>query len=78
MTTARYRHGITVYNGYVYALGGYNGTSYVATTEYAPINANTPSLGTWTATTSLAAVRSYPGVVVYNGYIYAVGGMSGG
>ena len=62
-----------VYNGYVYEIGGYNGSAVVATVDYAPINAN-GTLGAWTTTTSLPAVNYAATSVVYNGYIYEIGG----
>ncbi len=65
-----------VYSGYVYEIGGYNGTAAVATVDYAPINSN-GTLGAWTATTSLLAVTEYATSVVYNGYVYEIGGDNG-
>jgi N-acetylneuraminic acid mutarotase len=64
------------YNGYVYELGGCNASSctgYLATVDYAPINAG-GTLGSWTATTSLPSATFYSDSVVYNGYIYELGG----
>ena len=63
------------YNGYIYEIGGYNGTSAVATVDYAPINSN-GTLGSWTATTSLPAATDEASSVVYNGYLYEIGGCS--
>ncbi|MCL4392582.1 hypothetical protein M1145_00345, partial [Patescibacteria group bacterium] len=65
------------YNGYVYEIGGYNGSAYVATVDYAPINSN-GTLGSWTATTSLPAAIAYATSVEYNGYVYEIGGYNGG
>ncbi len=64
------------YNGYVYEIGGYNGSAYVATVDYAPINSN-GTLGSWTATTSLLATTGYATSVAYNGYVYEIGGYNG-
>ena len=75
-TTARYQHTSVVYNGYIYVIGGYNGTSYLATVQYAPIN-TTGTIGAWTATTSFTTARYGHTSVVYNGYIYVIGGYSG-
>ena len=67
-----------VYNGYVYEIGGYNGsTPIVATVGYAPINSN-GTLGTWTATTSLPVAIENATSVVYNGYVYEIGGLTYG
>ena len=64
------------YNGYIYEIGGNTSAAVVATVDYAPINAN-GTLGAWTATTSLPAVIEYPNSVIYNGYVYDIGGYSG-
>ena len=65
-----------VYNGYVYEIGGYNGSAYVATVDYAPINSN-GTIGTWTATTPLLVAVDLATSVVYNGYVYEIGGWNG-
>jgi N-acetylneuraminic acid mutarotase len=64
-----------VYNGYLYIMGGNNGTTYYGDVQYAPINAN-GTVGTWQATTSFAATgRSQMRTVAYNGYLYVTGGV---
>ncbi|MHB8443125.1 MAG: hypothetical protein ACYDAS_02035 [Patescibacteria group bacterium] len=73
LPTATYWATSVAYNGYVYEIGGNNGSSYVATVDYAPINAN-GTLGAWTATTSIPASTQEATSVVYNGYIYEIGG----
>ena len=65
-----------VYNGYVYEIGGYNGTAAITNVDYAPINAN-GSLGAWTSTTSLPTATYHATSVVYNGYVYEIGGYNG-
>ena len=64
-----------VYNGYVYELGGYNGTTSLSTVYYAPINSN-GSLGAWVNDTAspLPAIIEQATSVVYNGYVYELGG----
>ena len=62
-----------VYNGYVYEIGGVVNSAATATVDYAPINAN-GTIGAWTATTSLPATTEYATSVVYNGYVYEIGG----
>ncbi|MHB8443381.1 MAG: hypothetical protein ACYDAS_03390, partial [Patescibacteria group bacterium] len=64
-----------VYNGYIYEIGGYNGSTYVSTVDYAPINSN-GTLGSWTVTTSLPTNIDRATSVVYNGYVYEIGGYS--
>jgi N-acetylneuraminic acid mutarotase len=65
-----------VYNGYLYEIGGYNGTSVVNTVYYAPLNAD-GTVGTWATTTSLPLARDQATSVVYNGYVYEIGGYNG-
>jgi hypothetical protein len=62
-----------VYNGYMYEVGGYNGSAVVTTVDYAPINSN-GTLGSWTPTTSLPQTLEGATSVVYNGYVYEIGG----
>jgi len=75
-TTGRYGHTSVVHNGYVYVMGGYNGTTYLADVQYAPINAN-GTLGVWTATTGFTGIRYLHTAAVYNGYAYVIGGYNG-
>ncbi len=65
-----------LYNGYIYEIGGYNGSARVSTVEYASISSN-GTLGAWTATTSLPVANYYATSVVYNGYVYEIGGNVG-
>lgn len=63
------------YNGYLYGLGG---SDNVATpynnVYYAPLNAATGDVGSWTATTSFTNARDNANVAAYNGYMYFLGG----
>ncbi len=64
-------------NGYIYAVGGTTGGgSTVATVYYSKVNSD-GSIGAWTATTSLPAVRSSVSIATANGYVYVVGGTNG-
>lgn len=67
---------ITAYNGYVYMLGGDNGSGYDDSVIFAPINPD-GSLGSWTSTTLLPVALSGGGVLAYNDHIYYVGGSDG-
>jgi len=71
-------HAAVAYNGYLYAIGGVvSGTTMTASTTFAPINA-TGSLGAWTSTQPMPFKAAYHAGVVYNGYMYAIGGASTG
>ena len=75
-TTARGYFSSVAYNGYLYVMGGFDGTTYYNDVQYAPINAN-GTVGTWTATTSFPNVRYEFAAVAYNGYLYVMGGYNG-
>ena len=66
-----------VYNGYIYEIGGQNsGGTQQKTVYYAPIKAN-GSLGAWTSNTNqLPEITESATSVVYDGYIYVIGGNS--
>jgi hypothetical protein len=76
-TTARNRFGMAVYNGYIYIVGGYNGTSPLTDVQYTSIGSDY-TLGTWGTTTALTAVLSAGwrngGLVAEQGHLYIVGG----
>jgi len=65
-----------VNNGFIYVIGGFNGTSDVNTVYSAPLNAN-GSVGAWT-TEANALPISLDGASssVYSGHIYLMGGYS--
>ncbi len=67
-------------NGYLYIVGGSNASTPQSTVYYAPLNAN-GSVGTWaqqnTANDMPAAKETFAAGQV-NGYLYAIGGYSGG
>ena len=73
LPTAVYGATSVEYNGYIYEIGGYNGTSSISNVNYAPINSN-GTIGSWTATTSLTQPTNAATSVGYGGYIYEVGG----
>ncbi|MFA6006869.1 MAG: glycine-rich domain-containing protein [Candidatus Paceibacterota bacterium] len=70
--TTRYQQTSVAANGYVYAIGGYNGTR-LSSVEYAKINSN-GTLGAWTTTSSLTITRYQHSSIAANGYVYAIGG----
>jgi N-acetylneuraminic acid mutarotase len=77
-TIARHSHTSIVHNGYLYVIGGRNNGSStpLGTVQYAPINSD-GSIGTWTATTTLATARDEHATIFYSGYLYVIGGRSG-
>jgi hypothetical protein len=67
-------HSAVAYNGYLYTFGGYTGSAPLATVYYAPINSD-GTIGTWNTTTSLTEAKAIAqSAVVYNGYMYVIGG----
>jgi hypothetical protein len=63
-------------NGFLYAMGGALGTSFLNSTEYAKIR-NDGSLGAWTPGLPMVEARGYFDAVFHEGYIYVVGGGNG-
>ena len=62
-----------IYNGYVYKIGGSTGLEEINTVYSAPLNSN-GTLGNWSTTTPLPQNLSNSTSVVYNGYVYVIGG----
>jgi len=63
------------YNGHIYVMGGYNGTSTLSTVYSAPLNAN-GSVGTWTTEANTLPTALYGATsVINNGHIYILGGL---
>lgn len=60
-------------NGYMYLIGGFDGSATYDSVYYAKILAD-GSLDTWQATTSLPQERAFHGSIVANGYLYVIGG----
>lgn len=72
LPTRRCRAGLAVVNGFVYAVGGFNGSLRVRTVDvYDPLRDQ------WTQSPSMEARRSTLGVGVVNNQIYAIGGFDG-
>lgn len=70
-------HRAIAYNGFLYVIGGANGSSVVNTVYYAPIN-GTGTVGSWSTTSSLNTARDSFAAAVYKGYIYVAGGIVSG
>lgn len=72
MPSRRCRCGVTVINGLVYGVGGFNGSLRVRT-----VDVYDPTKDMWSCVASMEARRSTLGTAVLNGLIYAVGGFDG-
>ena len=78
MSTPTARANSVVNNGYLYEIGGLDGSSdNVPNVYYAHFNSN-GSLGSWTATANLPAGTYDAAAATYNGYMYVLGGVQGG
>ena len=75
-TGARQEFSTVVNNGFLYVIGGYNGTMLLSDVQFAPINAN-GTLGAFTATSSLSTARNIHASVVHKGFLYVMGGVNG-
>ncbi len=70
--------GVISANGYIYVVGGNDGTNTESTVFYAKLNAD-GSTGAWTTSAnSLPAVRQDVGIASTNGYLYLLGGTNNG
>lgn len=74
--TPRAGSAIVEANGIIYAIGGIDGTNFLASSEYSRIQ-ESGHLDIWTNTSSLTQPRGFFGAIAYNGYLYAVGGGNG-
>ena len=77
LATARQNHSFIESNGYIYAVGGWNGTERTAEVISARIHyGGYGSLTNYTVDTggNFANARKLHGSVAYNGYLYVVGG----
>jgi hypothetical protein len=71
--TSVYYFGSTIYNGFIYKLGGASSGVVYDTAQFAPINSD-GTIGIWQATTSLPTTLFTFGCVAFNGFIYVIGG----
>ena len=78
MPAALYASSSVTYKGYVYEIGGSNGLNFESAVYSAPLNSN-GTVGAWNTTTALPVALENTASVVYNGYVYLMGGygMSG-
>ena len=73
MAAPRGMHAVALSGDYVYALGGYGGSGYLNSVEWAAINSD-GTLGPWQFTTSMTTPRSEFAAVASGDYVYALGG----
>ncbi len=64
------------HNGYLYVLGGRNGSSYLNTVQFAPLNTD-GTVGAWVAGPNFTTGRSVFSATAMNGYMYILGGRNG-
>jgi N-acetylneuraminic acid mutarotase len=76
-TTPRDEHSSVAYNGFLYILGGFNGTIALGDVQVAPINPD-GTIGAWATTTAFTTPRWEHTTIAYDGYLYLVGGYGGG
>lgn len=72
MSTRRSGAGCVSYQGYVYAIGGYNGSDRLCSCER-----YNPMTDEWSAICSMSDTRSNFGIEIIDGMIYAIGGFNG-
>jgi hypothetical protein len=61
--------------GYIYCVGGYDGSTWMDAVYYAQLSSS--GVSSWTSTTSYPITIGYESCVVSAGYIYCVGGSDG-
>lgn len=72
MHEARAYCGVATVGSYLYAIGGFNGISWLRSMErYDPLT------NQWTLLTPMSVARSSFGTTVWNGRIYVIGGSDG-
>ena len=69
LPTARWGLTSQSYNGKIYCIGGYNGTTYYNNMDIYDIVSNT-----WTTGAVMPTAKAYFGGALYNGKIYCIGG----
>ena len=76
MPAKRFHSGAVIANGFVYVIGGNDGTSATSTVFRAKIS-RTGELGAWTTLDALPGPRSHQAAFVQDGAIYLVAGIAG-
>jgi N-acetylneuraminic acid mutarotase len=75
LTDLRGAHASVVDKGYLYVIGGHNGSTYYDDVQYVHIDPVNGDLGSWTtANFTFTTKRLGHTSVVHNGYLYVIGG----
>ncbi len=90
LPAARTNLSLVAYNGYLYAIGGTDGTGARVTTIYVaklgangepakwhPTSTDQSTWAYWHTTTSLSSTRSMSSAIAYNNRLYILGGLTG-
>lgn len=79
-STGRTGAASVAYNGYLYVMGGYNGTTYLTDTQRATIDSiSSSTIGTWaSAGSAFTTGRAFAAATVHGGRIYLSGGINSG
>jgi len=76
LATNRYGIGMVANNGLLYVTGGYNGTTYYNNVHDARVNnVGGGGTGAWATGSAAVTLRTDASTVVYNGFIYNIGGI---
>ena len=73
MQSPRYAHGAVAYKGFIYAIGGHDGSKYLDTGEKYD-----PQTNTWSPIPPMNSPRAYFGIAALNDSIYIIGGSNNG
>lgn len=76
-TNGRSYHSAVAAGGYLYVMGGYDGSNYLSDVQFTQLNTSTGAPGTWTYTADLPLKLRQAGAFAANGYIYLLGGATG-
>lgn len=77
-TTARYGLSAVAYNGYLYVMGGLNGSTFQNDIQYHAFGASGAISGAWTTSSKTITAAAYMGAAVNAGYLYLAGGCTAG
>lgn len=83
LDTARSKHTAEIYNKYIYVVGGDSGSGRLDTIEYIALESDgdidtSAGAGCWDSTETFSTARYNHATVVYNGFLYVLGGNTSG